>query len=145
MPRRVAVIGSRRFPNPEVIVAYVSNLPADTILVSGGAEGTDTIAEQAARARSLSVEIYAADWEQLGRKAGPIRNQQIVEASDLVVAFWDGESRGTLNTVMRAVEAKREVRVFDPDGREVPIDDVAAAAEELGVLAAIRKMPATTS
>ena len=145
MPRRVAVIGSRRFPNPEVIVAYVSNLPADTILVSGGAEGTDTIAEQAARARSLSVEIYAADWERLGRKAGPIRNQQIVEASDLVVAFWDGGELGTLNTVMRAVEAKREVRVFDPDGREVPIDDVAAAAEELGVLAAIRKMPATTS
>ena len=142
MPRRVAVVGSRHFPNPEVIIAYVSNLPADTILVSGGAEGVDTIAERAARARLLAVEVFAADWERLGRKAGPIRNQQIVAMSDLVVAFWDGRSRGTLNTVMRAVEAGRDVKVFDRDGLEVSLDDATAAAERFGVLASIRKAAA---
>lgn len=135
----IGIVGSRDFPWSEVVVAFVGSLPDDTLVVSGGAPGVDTIAEQAARQRGLDVIVFPADWKGLGRKAGPIRNGQIVAAADHVVAFWDGASRGTLDTVAQALRAGKPVVVYGSDGNEVPVDVALTAAEQLSVITAMRK------
>jgi hypothetical protein len=104
-PRKVAIVGSRAFRRPEWVVGYVNRLPPDWTVVSGGAYGVDTWAEAAAVRRGLAVEVYRPDWKAHGKAAGAIRNRQIVEAADWVVAFWDGESKGTAITMELARKA----------------------------------------
>ena len=137
--QNIAIVGSRDFSWPELVALFVETLPEGTVVVSGGAPGVDTIAEQAARRLGLEVVVFQADWKRFGRKAGPLRNTQIVAAADQVVAFWDGASRGTLNTVMQAVRAGKHVLVYGSDGNEVPVDVALAAAERLGVITAMQK------
>lgn len=112
---RVAIVGSRRWPDPAVVRSavrsFVDALPAGTVVVSGGAAGVDTWAEQAARRRGLAVVVIRADWRRLGRRAGYVRNAEVVERSDRVVAFWDGVSPGTGHTVRIARRRGRSVQV----------------------------------
>lgn len=108
---RVAIVGSRGVPRVRVtreILAFLRTVPADTIVVSGGAIGVDSIAEQVAKAVGLDVLIFPVtpeDWRILGRKAGPMRNALIVNAADEVHAWWDGQSRGTAHTIGLAKKA----------------------------------------
>jgi uncharacterized phage-like protein YoqJ len=80
--------------------------------VSGGARGVDKCAEKVAISIGLQTEIYPADWHKFGKAAGMKRNQQIVEVSDRIVAFWDGQSRGTKNTIDTAKKLGKGVKVF---------------------------------
>jgi YspA, cpYpsA-related SLOG family len=86
---KVAIVGSREYPNLSKVRPYIQNLPIDTIIVSGGARGLDKCAEKVAQGIGLQTEIYPADWHKFGKAAGMKRNQQLVEAADRVVAFWD--------------------------------------------------------
>lgn len=137
--KHIAVIGSRGFANPGVVRAFVADLPKDTVVVSGAARGVDTWAEEAAEAAGIATLIFHADWDGLGRRAGPIRNEQIIAAADEVVAFWDGTSRGTLNAVYLATEKGIPVRVLDTGGWDVPIGSALEVASELGVIDALVK------
>lgn len=132
MPNRIAIVGSRAYPRLDLVEAFVAALPVGTIVVSGGARGVDTVAEIVARDRGLEVIVFQADWDRLGRKAGPIRNAQIVANVDRVVAFWDGKSRGTLNTLLQADGAALPVEVFDSEGQPVPVDQWREAAARVG-------------
>jgi YspA, cpYpsA-related SLOG family len=60
-----------------------------TAIISGGARGADALAIEWAREQDIRHEVYAADWVSYGRKAGPIRNQQMIDevSPDIVVAF----------------------------------------------------------
>jgi YspA, cpYpsA-related SLOG family len=109
---KVAIVGSREYPNLSKVRAYIQNLPIDTIIVSGGARGVDKCAEKVAQGIGLRTEIYPADWHKFGKAAGMKRNQQIVEASDRIVAFWDGASKGTKNTIDTAKKLGKGVTVF---------------------------------
>lgn len=110
---KIGIVGSRDYPNLEDIYDFVAGLPPDTVVLSGGARGVDWWAEDAARHCGLTTDIYPADWSQ-GRGAGFARNQLIVDASDCIVAFWDGHSRGTLDTIRKADAANKGVVVFTP-------------------------------
>jgi hypothetical protein len=136
---RVGIVGSRDFPSPHLIAAYVASLPASAVVISGGAQGVDTWAEAAARERGLAIEVFHADWKRLGRKAGPIRNGQIVKASDRIVAFWNVESRGTLNTIVQAHRAGLPIEIFGSAGEAIPIEMALAAAEERGIVRSIQR------
>ena len=116
---KVAIVGSRDYPSPSLVRAFVNTLPDDTIIISGGARGVDTVAEQAARYRHLKVEIYPAEWDKWGRSAGMMRNGKIINAADRVVAFWDGISKGTADSIRKARAAGKPVTVFDALGNEV--------------------------
>lgn len=96
---KVAIVGSRDFGSLDMVVAYVHSLPADTIVVTGGARGVDRCAENMARAREMTVQVFPADWTRHGKGAGFRRNAQIVGYADKVVAFWDGKSPGTKHTI----------------------------------------------
>jgi YspA, cpYpsA-related SLOG family len=109
---KVAIVGSREYPNLSKVRAYIQTLPPNIIIVSGGAKGVDKCAEKVAEFIGLQTEIYPADWHKFGKAAGMKRNQQIVEASDRVVAFWDGDSRGTKNTIDTAKKLGKGVTVI---------------------------------
>jgi Predicted Rossmann fold nucleotide-binding protein involved in DNA uptake len=113
---RIAIIGSRDYIDLERVRNYVNSLPEDTIIVSGGARGVDSAAESAARARGLQTIIFPADWEAHGKGAGFIRNADIVANADMIVAFWLGKSKGTLDTVQKACRQGKMV-IINPDGK----------------------------
>jgi hypothetical protein len=96
-----------------LVEMYVETLPSDTLVVSGGAYGVDTMAEDAARARGLKTHIIRADWRKMGVRAGLIRNSKIVFKADKVVAFWNQESRGTKDTIEKARANNKEVEIIN--------------------------------
>ena len=110
----IAVVGSRGYPSREKVVNYVLALPAGTMVISGGAVGVDSWAEEAAKKAGLSTHILPAEWSKYGKVAGFMRNGQIVALSAKVVAFWDGESRGTLDTIKKAVKSGKPVEIYGP-------------------------------
>jgi YspA, cpYpsA-related SLOG family len=93
---RVVVTGSRGWSDIAAVHNRLLRFPQGTTIVHGDArEGADRIADSQARMLGLEVERHPARWK-LGKKAGPLRNREMLETRpDLVLAFWDGESRGT--------------------------------------------------
>ena len=73
-----------------------------TRVVSGEARGVDLLGEKWALENNIPVDRHPALWEKLGRMAGPVRNQIMVENSDALIAVWDGKTRGTADVIKRA-------------------------------------------
>jgi len=89
---KVAVIGSRGLSIPNL----KDYLPAGTAeIVSGGARGVDASARVYAKTNDIKLTEFLPQYKRYGRGAPLKRNEQIIEHSDIVLAFWDGESRGT--------------------------------------------------
>lgn len=117
---RVAIVGSRHFPELERVAEYVRALPASTSLVTGSASGVDATATRVARERGLPVRVLAASFEEARDVASSVeRNRRLVDACDVLVAFWDGSSEGTRRTVERALDGAREVHVY-PSSKPLP-------------------------
>lgn len=95
----------------------IKALPEDTVVVSGHADGIDSLAESWAIQRGLKTLIFRAQWKTLGHGAGFIRNVLIVEAADRVVAFWDGGSRGTAHTIRTTKLHEKPLTIYYGDGR----------------------------
>ncbi len=111
---RILVCGCRDWTNPGMIMKVLQAQGDGHTLIEGGAKGADTQARAAARVLGWDVETYEAEWERLSSMAGPIRNQQMLDEGkpDLVIAFWDGSSAGTLNMIRKAVRAAKSVTIF---------------------------------
>ncbi len=89
---RVAVVGSRCL-HVEHLEEY---LPKDTTeIISGGARGVDTSAREYALGHGLKLTEFLPEYSRYGRSAPLKRNIKIIECADLVLVFWDGQSRGT--------------------------------------------------
>jgi hypothetical protein len=116
---RIAIVGSREFSNPEIIEAFIETLPIGDVIVTGGALGVDSMAEGFATKRGLEVKIWLPDWITYGKAAGPIRNEQIIQDSDMVVAYWNEISRGTRSSINLAIKYKKKLQVFDERGRDI--------------------------
>ena len=86
-----------------------------TEVVSGGARGIDSLGEQWARLRDIPVKRFPADWNKHGKAAGPIRNKQMVEYADALIAFHKNDSRGTADMIKRARERGLKVFVINVD------------------------------
>lgn len=111
----VLVCGGRDFAAGEWLFREMDNLHAEnpiTLLIHGGARGADWLAGQWARKRSVPCRVFPADWKTHGTKAGPLRNQQMLEEGrpDLVVAFPGG--RGTRDMLLRAL--RFDVNILEP-------------------------------
>jgi hypothetical protein len=106
---RVIVCGGRDCDDGEAIYHALAELSGRPTIVHGAARGADRLAGRVARGLCLDVEAYPADWQRHGKGAGPIRNQQMLDAgADLVIAFPGG--RGTADMVRRARAAGVPVR-----------------------------------
>lgn len=108
---KVAVIGSRGLTVPD-LAPY---LPPDTTeIVSGGARGVDSSAAVYAAAHGLRLTEFRPDYATYGRRAPLMRNLEIIDYSDQVLAFWDGQSRGTAFVIERCRKLQKPLRVFYP-------------------------------
>ena len=57
------------------------------------------------------MRVFPADWDKYGKRAGYLRNVQMAEYADALLAFWDGESRGTKNMIDEALSRGLKVGV----------------------------------
>ena len=110
---RVAIVGSRHFSAPDRVAEYVNGLPPRASIITGSASGVDAAATRAARTRGLAVQVMPASFDEMADASkSAARNQRLVDACDVLVAFWDGASKGTRATVERALDSGKEVHVF---------------------------------
>lgn len=106
---KVAVIGSRSITDFDLDGVIP---PEAEQIISGGAPGVDRLAGVYARAHGLPLTVIRPDYARYRRGAPLRRNQQIVDSADLVIAIWDGASRGTASTIDYARRQGREIRVI---------------------------------
>lgn len=94
---KVIIAGSRTFNNYDLLekVLQEENLIIDEV-VCGGA---DTLGAEWAKKNGVPVKYFNAEWYIYGRAAGTIRNHQMGDYADYLVAFWDGKSRGTKDMI----------------------------------------------
>lgn len=111
---KIAVVGSRSFNDYGFLTEILSEHGPKTAIISGGARGADSLARRYAEEHNIPFQEFLPDWDQFGKSAGPRRNQQIVDAADIVIAFWDGRSRGTGNTLDLAAKSGKQVHVCWP-------------------------------
>lgn len=107
---KLAIVGSRSATAVN-IGEYITELP--TLIVSGGAKGIDTLAEEFARAHSIETLIFKPDYKKYGRGAPIRRNEQIILAADKVLAFWDGQSKGTLSSINFAKKHGKQLQIVN--------------------------------
>jgi hypothetical protein len=88
--------------------------PISAIIHGGCANSADELAGQFAHERDITEIVYKPNWEAHGRSAGFRRNQEMVqlEDADLVVAIWDGKSKGTEHTIRLAVQEDIPVHII---------------------------------
>lgn len=109
---KLAIVGSRTFTNYEILEETLSTLEEPiTEIISGGAPGADALAERWATKHNIPITVHKADWAKYGRAAGPKRNKKIIEDCDACVAFWDGKSKGTKNSIELSKKAGKKTKV----------------------------------
>ena len=104
---KIAVVGSRNI-TVENLERYLSDC---TEIVSGGAIGVDSCAAEYATERGLKLTVFLPQYDRYGRAAPIVRNKQIVDYADKVLAFWDGRSKGTLSVINYAKKIGRDCEV----------------------------------
>lgn len=111
---RTIIAGSRDIKDYALVVDAINKAPwKPSLIISGGAKGVDTLGEQWAEANDIPVEKYHANWKQFGRAAGPIRNRDMAEKADALIAIWDGKSKGTKSMIDLATNSGLPVYVHN--------------------------------
>lgn len=81
-------------------------------IISGGYKGADELGEEFAEHEGLEVIKFPANWDKYGKSAGPLRNIEMAENADILIAFWNGKSKGTKHMIDVALKKGLEVHVF---------------------------------
>ena len=123
---RVIIAGSRDFSDYELlkkstieIITKKTMLPDLTRIISGGARGADTLGERFANEMGLEISRFIPDWDGLGKRAGYVRNAEMAKFAveddnyGVLIAFWDGQSRGTKHMIDLAKRYGLEVHVVN--------------------------------
>lgn len=118
---KVIIAGSRTYSDFEKLCQvcdYLLQYKSDIEIVSGHhKDGADKLGEEYAKQRGYPVQQFPADWDRHGRAAGPIRNSEMAEYGDALIAFLDeGRCRGTKDMIYQAKEKVLLIRVVDRFG-----------------------------
>ncbi len=110
---RIAIVGGRDFTDYKLLCSYMDQIYTEdiTCIISGGATGADSLAERYAKYYGIPMEVHKPDWHTHGKAAGFLRNHTIVARCDKVLAFWNGKSRGTADTIAKAKIAGKLVLI----------------------------------
>lgn len=112
---RVIIAGGRDFADYDmlsrVMDQLLKNVTSDIMVVCGMARGADTLGERYAIERGYQVSYYPAEWDKYGKSAGYIRNEKMAQNADALVAFWDGNSRGTKSMIELAKKYRLNIRI----------------------------------
>ncbi len=119
---KVIIAGSRDFNNYEkmaekcdhILSQYLANPLFEVIIISGTARGADRLGEKYAKERQLKVWRFPADWNKHGKAAGYIRNREMAQVADALIAFRQAGAvnKGTDNMIQLAKEHNLLVRVI---------------------------------
>lgn len=108
---KVIIAGGRDVFDYDLLLKAISQCNMEiTEVVSGGADGADALGERWARENNIKCTVFPAMWNIHGRAAGPIRNREMAEYAEGLIALWDAESRGTKDMISQA--RKNDLEVF---------------------------------
>lgn len=128
---RIIVAGSREFNNyqllSDTLMKYLEDIdftdvvdnPNQVKFISGTARGADVLGEQFAYTWGYEVKRFHADWDSLGKRAGYVRNSEMAKYAvendnyGVLIAFWDGKSRGTKHMIDLANKHGLEVHIVN--------------------------------
>jgi len=111
---KLAVVGSRGWAMPSVISKELDSqytVGELSEVVTGGALGVDSFAEAWCRLRLVPCRVFKPNWS-VGKRGAAIRNRQIVDYCDWLIAFWDGKSRGTKMSIDMAAKAGKLLKII---------------------------------
>lgn len=114
---KLAIIGSRNFNDYSLAVAHIKHFIEQekwklTHIISGGAKGADQLGAQFALEHDLELITLHPDWKTFGKGAGVVRNTQIIQQADCVIAFWDGKSKGTKDSIAKAKASNKKTIII---------------------------------
>lgn len=129
---RVIIAGSRKITSPKYIKHAVKLSEFEiTEIISGNASGVDRLGEQFAKENNIPVKIFKADWNDItvpgaivkvnkfgkeyNSRAGHLRNKQMADYAEGLIAIWDGISPGTKNMILESINNKIKVFVYEVD------------------------------
>ena len=119
---RVIIAGGRDFSDYDFLARTMDRLlyevTDDITVVCGMARGADSLGEKYATEKNYAIDYHQAEWSQFGRGAGYRRNIKMAECSDALVAFWDGDSKGTKHMIETAQKHGLKTRVIRYDKRK---------------------------
>lgn len=110
---KVIIAGGRDFNDYNLLKSKCDLLLKNSTnieIVSGNANGADKLGERYALENNYKLTKFPADWS-LGKKAGYIRNKQMSDYSDCLIAFWDGCSKGTNHMINLAKQNNLKIRI----------------------------------
>lgn len=124
----VIIAGGREFDNYRMLEQTASQAIRDWVdeiykgapepkidIISGAARGADKLGEQFAREYGMTVNRMPANWELYGKSAGYRRNEEMTKHANALIAYWDGESRGTKHMIDIATRRELLVRIIRYD------------------------------
>lgn len=118
---KLAIVGSRDFKNYEVMKQVLKGIKPKMV-ISGGARGADRLGERWAKAHRFPFTRYSPDGSATDfSTAAKIRNVRMAKASDLVVAFWDGQSPGTRHMIHACRHFGKMIMVYDFEGNHIDV------------------------
>ena len=117
---KIIIAGTRTFTDYEFLKKAIQESGIQiTQVISGGARGVDALGERYAKEMNIPCRIVSANWDQFGKAAGYIRNENMAKIAEGLIAIWDGESKGTRNMINIAKE--RSLKVFVKNTSEPPL------------------------
>lgn len=106
---KIAVIGSRNLSIKNLEKYLPENV---TEIISGGAKGIDSDAKEYALKNNIPITEFLPEYSKFGKSAPLKRNLRIIEYADMVIAFWDGKSRGTEFVIKNCKKMNVEIKVY---------------------------------
>lgn len=113
---KVIIAGGREFNDYDLLKISCDRIlirQTNIEIVSGKALGADKLGEVYAKEKGYKIKEFPADWIKYKKGAGPIRNKQMAEYSDGLIAFWDGKSKGTKNMIDLAKNHGLKIKVIN--------------------------------
>jgi hypothetical protein len=113
---KVIIAGGRDFSDYELLDKNVYEFTLyqlDLEIVSGCANGADKLGEKYANTYGIPIKRFPADWDKHGKSAGYIRNKQMAEYADMLIAFWDGKSKGTNHMIDLATNSNLKIHIIN--------------------------------
>jgi hypothetical protein len=120
---KVIIAGSRNLVDIKDVEDAIKTSGFEiTEVVSGAAKGVDHNGEVWAKKNGIRVKQFHANWNKHGRTAGYVRNQEMADYAEGLIAVWDGESNGTRDMIRRARKLGLVVHVYTPEKKRVVYD-----------------------
>ena len=115
---KVIIAGTRDFndyaflkKNVDYFLQGINPNNEEIEIVSGNARGADKLGERYAKEHNLPVKLFSANWDKYGKRAGYLRNQEMADYANMLIAFWDRKSKGTNHMINIAKKAGVIVKV----------------------------------